>query len=360
MAENRFIVYYQTLGPFDIRLLGEIDLSPDSTRLDLESIKSLNALIIYFRRIILNSYSRTEHRGKKRKEVFKKLNEDFTLPSPSKTVMEVIRLCRSDTSSLNEIAERIQTDPALSAEIIKYANSAFLSTGIQVVSVHKATVKLGMKTVVNLALGFSLLSSNKAGACENFDYPRFWRTSLAEALAARELARRDRDFDPDELFVCALLAHMGNLSFATLFPEDYGRMLENQPVNSPAKDLELEKFGIDSSELTVELFLNWGLPARYALAAGFHEDLGYVELGTGTTRRAAVLLFLAHTIAQMCQSDKAQPELLNRVLDTAKEYAVDLGDFCETFAAIVGSWHEHGRLFEIATSECYTYSSGDH
>ncbi len=305
--------------------------------------------------ILTSDGGRMESREKKRKEVFSKLNEDFSLPSPSKTVMEVIRLCQSDTSSLNEIAEHIQTDPSLSAEIIKYANSAFLSTGIQVVSVHKATIKLGMKTVVNLALGFSLLSNNKGGACEHFSYPLFWRTSLAEALAARELARKDKGFDPDELFVCALLAHMGNLSFATLFPEAYGRMLENQPANSPPKDLEREEFGIDSGELTVELFLNWGLPARYALAAGFHEDLGYVELGTGTTRRAAVFLFLAHTIARMCQSNKAQPLLLNKVLDTAKEYEVDIGEFSETFAAIVESWHEHGRLFEITTNKCYSY-----
>lgn len=303
----------------------------------------------------MNKNSSQKQREERRKEVFNKLKEDFKLPSPSKTVMEVIQLCNSETSSLGDIAERIQTDPSLSAEIIKYANSAFLATGIQVASVHKATVKLGMKTVVNLALGFSLLSGNKIGTCDRFSYPLFWRTSLAEALAARELARRTKEFDPDELFVCALLAHMGNLSLATLFPEAYGKMLESQPANNPPKSLERAEFGIDSAEFTVELFLNWGLPAHYALAAGFHEDLGYVELGTGNTQRAAVLLFLAHTIAQMCQSSEAQPQLLNIVLDTAEQFGVDIGEFGDTFSAIVESWHEHGRLFEITTKECFAY-----
>lgn len=74
-----------------------------------------------------------------------------------------MRLCHSETTSLADIAQVIQTDPALSAELLKYANAAFLSTGIQVASVQKATVKLGMETVVRLALGFSLLSHNKKG-----------------------------------------------------------------------------------------------------------------------------------------------------------------------------------------------------
>lgn len=58
-------------------------------------------------------------RESNRKKVFTKLDEEFKLPSPSGTALEVLRLCNNETSSLHEIAEIIQTDPALSAEIIK-------------------------------------------------------------------------------------------------------------------------------------------------------------------------------------------------------------------------------------------------
>lgn len=78
-----------------------------------------------------------------------------------------MRLCHSDTSSLNEIAQVIQLDPALSSEVLKFANSSFFDTGIQVASIQKATIKLGMKTVVNLALSLSLLSANKSGKCRD-------------------------------------------------------------------------------------------------------------------------------------------------------------------------------------------------
>ncbi|MEE4239919.1 MAG: HDOD domain-containing protein [Desulfopila sp.] len=303
--------------------------------------------------------SEMEQQEKRRKEIFARLNRDFKLPSPSATVLEVMRLCNSESSSLKEIADLIQTDPALSAEIINYANSAFLATGVQVASVQKATVKLGMKTVVNLALGFSLLSSNRIGKCAQFDYPLFWGTSLAEALAARELCSRYGNFDPDEIFITALLAHMGTLSMATLFPEEYATMLKDQAGNFPAKSREVEVFGIDRAEFTVELFLNWGMPAQYALAAGFHEDLGRVELGTGKVLQAATLLFLAHHIAALCQSTECQPETLKTILQTAEKYAVPITPFSELFDTIVTSWHEHGRLFDITTQDCYSYNEDD-
>lgn len=293
---------------------------------------------------------------KRRREIFTRLKSEFTLPSASGTVMEVMRLCNSESSSLNELAETIQTDPSLSVEILKYANSAYLSTGIQVASVQKATVKLGMKTVVVLALGFSLLADNRLGACAGFDYPLFWRKSLAEAIAARELARLNKGLDPDELFICGLLSHMGSLSLATMFPDKYGELLLSKAAEKSLMVHEFDEFGIDSAELTSELFFEWGLPVQYALAAGFHEDLGDVELGSEATLQTAVILYLAHQIAQMCQNMEPQPDLLDKLKTTAEKFDIEIGVFSETFNAIVESWHDHGKIFDISTKECYLYS----
>lgn len=303
-----------------------------------------------------NTYEELEKRELARKEIFIQLSADFTLPSPSNTVIELMRLCNSDTSSLNDIADLIQADPALSAELIKYANSSLMSSGVQVASVHNATVRLGIKNVVNLLLGFSMLSNNRAGSCKNFDYPLFWKTSLAQALAAYEIAKLNKEFNPDELYVCGLLSHIGKLSLATIFPNEYEKILVDQPPNTPMNSEELTKFGIDSAELTTELFLSWGMPANYALAAGFHEDYANLVLGSGQTQRLAVLLHIASSIAKMCQSDEPLFEVLESVMDTADKYEIDMGLFTETFQAIVNSWHEHGEMLAIQTSECYTYA----
>lgn len=291
-----------------------------------------------------------------RKDVFNKLRATKTLPTPSKTAVEVMRLCHSDSASLNDIAEAIQTDPSLSAELLNYANAAFLATGLQVASIQKATVKLGMKTVVNLAVCFSLVSANKSGQCKEFNYKNFWSTSLAQAIAAKTIADFSNEFDSDELFVTALLSHMGELALASLFPHEYAAILSNQPSREIRQNLERVQFGIDSAELTTELFLDWGLPAPYALAAGFHEDLDNVELGKAKTKKAAELLYLSYRIARLCHGAKPSLQLLEDIEDMANGFGVIKRDFCFIFDRIVERWHDWSEAFNITARECPPYN----
>jgi HD-like signal output (HDOD) protein len=290
-----------------------------------------------------------------RRDVFNKLSTTKKLPTPSKTALEVMRLCHSDTASLNDIAKIIQTDPSLSAELLKYANSAFLSTGIQVASVQKATVKLGMKTVVNLALCFSLVSANKNGQCQEFDYGNFWSTSLAQAIATKTIAGFGNEFDPEELFIAALLSHMGELALASMYPHEYAAILSNRPSREIRQNLERVQFGIDSAELTTELFLDWGLPAPYALAAGFHEDLGNVELGESKTKKVAELLYLSYRIARLCHGVRPSSQSIESIEDMANSFDVINGDFNSIFDTIVTRWQEWGKTFNIPTRQCPLY-----
>jgi HD-like signal output (HDOD) protein len=291
-----------------------------------------------------------------RREVFSKLNDTKKLPTPSQTALEIMRLCSLESTSLNEISQVIQTDPALSAELLKYANAAFLSTGIQVASVQKATVKLGMDTVVRLALGFSLLSHNKKGKCRAFPYDKFWSTALLQAIAAKTIAAVQREYDPDEIFVCGLLSHIGELSLASVFPNEYEEIIVGNPTILIRETMEKDKFQISSSELTTELFLDWGLPAHYALAAGFHMDLDYAELGIGMTQGIAELLNIAYRIADICRLPYPDPEILLELSKTAEKFGIAENDFGSIYDTVIQQWQEWGSLFNIKTQQCKTYS----
>lgn len=310
-----------------------------------------------------------------RKAVFKKLYQTTKLPTPSHTTLEIIRLCRSETSSLSDITRIIETDPALSAEMLKYANAAFLSSGVQIASIQKATVKLGLNNVIALALGLSLLAKNKKGKCRVFDYDLFWSTSLLQAIAAKSIASSEHQLEPEELFIGALLSHMGQLALASLFPKEYedilhafgfspcgewggaaaANTLADDPSNKLRKQLEKEKFQIDSSELTFELFLNWGLPTPYALAAGFYDDLDNFELGTGTTKKIAQLFHLSHQIAKICHHPQPTLKRLQDIESLAQEFDLGARDFSTVFDAIIGTWHEVGAIFKIGTKKCRLY-----
>ncbi|MCP4342726.1 MAG: HDOD domain-containing protein [Desulfobulbaceae bacterium] len=310
------------------------------------------------------------------KEIFAKLNKTKKLPSPSGTTLTVIQLCHHEETSLKDIADVIQTDPAFTAEILKYANSFFLSTGIQVVSIQKAVIKLGLRTVVNLSLGLSLLANNKKGKCRSFDYENFWSISLLQAIAAKHLAKAGKEVDPEEIFICALLSHMGQLALASIFPQEYGDLLHefgfkscgdreltlsynaasDLPPNLLRKSLEKEQFEIDNSELTVELFLDWGLPAHYALATGFHDDLDSAELGLGKTQKIADLLNLSRKFAEICFHVPITRFQLSVVEKSSEKFDITAGDFGTVFDTVLSQWQEFGEIFEIHTRPCPLYS----
>jgi HD-like signal output (HDOD) protein len=290
-----------------------------------------------------------------RREVFQTLQNSHQLPMPSQTALQVMRLCQNDATSLEDIAQVVQADPALSAEVLKYANSAFLATGVQVASIQRAAVKLGMKTISHLALCFSMLAANRQGSCRAFDFERFWSISLARAIAGKTLASHVKGSDPDEMFTCALLSHMGELVLASVFPDEYEIILAEDASGETRKTMERMRFAIDSAELTAELFLDWGLPATYALAAGFHEELDTSELGESTTRNVAELLNLSCRLAALCSGDRPTAPWFEATEKLAQA-VTRKDDICPmVFDTVVEQWHEWGKAFAIATTACPSY-----
>src|SRR5512143_1160836 len=183
------------------------------------------------------------------------------LPSPRGVALAVLELSRRENATLCEIARVVQTDPALSGRLIKLAN-----TGSRiprpVVSVQEAVARQGMATVRQLALGFSLLDQFRAGACESFDYQAYWSHSLLMGLAMQALGERVRVAAADELFVCGLLAQVGQLALATAYPDEYNAVLaEHHAV--PAQPLAAQErahLETDHNELGIVMMTDWGMP----------------------------------------------------------------------------------------------------
>ncbi len=80
------------------------------------------------------------------------------LPSPKGVALAIMEICRRDDARIDEIARVVQTDPALSSRLLQLANTAAANTtGRPFVAVSEAVMRLGMSTVRQLAVGFSLV-----------------------------------------------------------------------------------------------------------------------------------------------------------------------------------------------------------
>ncbi len=290
-----------------------------------------------------------------KRKIIDQLRESKKLPTPSRVALEVMHLCQSEDASLADITRIIETDPALTAELLKYANSTLMGSQNPVLSIHRAAVRLGLSNVVNLVLSFSLLSQNQTGRCKTFNYPRFWARSLAQAVAARSIAEVQGKYDPDELFVCGLLSHIGELAMASAFPPEYAQIFSQELSRSQQVARENEIFGYDHNEITAELLLDWGIPEEFAQGVGLHERYQLDSIVNRRVAELAGLLHLAQQIAEICLLEIPQSTTLLSVEGLAAKFSITADTFSTFFDQIVAKWQECSHIFQLPTQQCPLY-----
>lgn len=272
------------------------------------------------------------------------------LPSPRGVALAIMELSRRDSATLGEIARVVQTDPALSSRLIKLANAATLISR-PVVSVQEAVVRQGMNTVRQLALGFSLIDQYRSGACQAFDYQRYWSHSLLMALTMQALGGRVHVAAQDELFVLGLLAQVGKLALATLYPKDYSEILLTYHTCPDTSLIEHERgrLATDHIELGVAMMTDWGIPRVFTVPLTHYENPD--DLGPPCDSRSTSLMLmlrLAHRLADLGLAEaNARPALARDWIEKAIGLdlkAEDAGTFID---AVIASWQEWSKLLNI-------------
>nr|WP_050416769.1 diguanylate cyclase [Azoarcus sp. CIB] len=282
---------------------------------------------------------------------FEQIRASGDLPSPKGIALAVIRLTRQQDVSTAELARVIGADPAFVGRLIKAANGLVAFSRRPVASVHEALMVLGLPAVRTMVLGFSLLSHYRRGACQAFDYNRFWSVSLARALAAQVFAERTRAAPADELFAVGLLGSVGELSLATLYPAEYAAVLEaaSRPGAAPLLELEQAEFAMNHRELTGAMLEDWGLPRIFIDAVAQSHDPDETHLADGSrARRMLQVLVAARCVAEICVSDDAARNALAATLfaEGARlgiERECIVAD-CERIAAL---WVEWGGMLQL-------------
>lgn len=289
--------------------------------------------------------------------ILTELKASGKLPSPAGVALGILELARDPHSSTEDIHDVLKGDPSLSGTILKYANSAASGCREEVSNVNDALVRLGMKMVQQLCLGFSVLSTNRDGHCEGFDYSRYWARSLARGVGAQVLSATIRVVNPEEGFTCGLLMDIGGLALASVYPADYTRVLQEWNGGSAAElsRLESREFSIQRREVTRALFEDWRLPEYFGAASLLldREELPTAPLDRAALsreRQLAYLLTVAELAADICLADDLQQDrLVLQYLGVGAALGVPENEWMETHDLIRAEWERMGRVLEIET-----------
>jgi putative nucleotidyltransferase with HDIG domain len=217
----------------------------------------------------------------------------FDVPTLPAIVMQALTALQDPRSDAKLVQDVIARDPAISAKLLRVANSAFFGFSRQVATVADAVRVLGFTNVQGIILGVGAFDAFRT---ERLNLREFWTHSIATATAARALAPRVK-CSPDEAFTAGILHDIGKLLFAVQAELGYQRVLD---LENEAKvtGLEAERtlFEFTHPEVGETVAERWDLPARYVRAIAHHHE----PSGAGDERTFCALIGLADEAAHAC------------------------------------------------------------
>lgn len=288
------------------------------------------------------------------------LKSSGQLPSPKGVALAIMEICRKEDISTDAIARLVQADPALSARLLRLANSAASNiSGRPVASIPDAITRLGLSTVKQVAMGFSIVDQYREGPCSTFDYTRYWSHSLLMAVAMQTLGAIGRLGSPDELFVCGLMARIGCLSLATAYPTQYAELLEKHTNDEQLAALERQHMQADHNDFTAAIMTDCGIPSTLVEPVFYHENPGASGFIEGTRPYQLVhLIYHAKRLADMgVGSEVERSGIISELMLMGSKLGLDAVGLGSLVDRIIAQWHEWGELLKVPSNILPTFAA---
>jgi len=209
------------------------------------------------------------------------------LPLLPEAVARLSVLLQDDTATAEDFEKAVRTDPVITANLLRSANSVF-SQGIEPVStVRQAVARIGLKRVFDVAVGSSVrrtLPKRIPGYGLSADV--FWAHCTATAVYAEALASECSLPCKDAAFLSGLLHDVGKLVIGNFLAEvtpeadwwTFGTAQEERKL-----------LGSNHCDVGKEIAIRWHLPASVVDTCRWHHEPAAMPPGVDASLIGAVL-----------------------------------------------------------------------
>ncbi len=284
----------------------------------------------------------SDQRGTSRKQALLSLAR---VPALSPTATQLLGRLARRHCEVHELADLIERDPLLSAQILAIANSAAFGRTHQISSIKHAIAMIGMGAVRKFALARSISNLfGKRKIAPSFSITRFNLHSVATGMFL-ELLREDVPLeDAEDAFLAGLFHDVGKLVIAVAMPKEYEDILTLTALTcEPVLEAERRLLGTDHAELSAMAVDYWDLGEGIRAAAAWHHQpdqspapLGKISLALAVSKVDAVVNATGMSLLPAPPIEKEVPPL------TFEGFSLDQDSLFERFAV---EWTSAGAMF---------------
>ena len=198
-----------------------------------------------------------------------------TLPSVPTIYMELQEKIADPAVELNDVAEIISKDMAMTAKILQLVNSAFFGLFQKVETPLRAVSLLGLDTIKSLALGVQIFSDKSLSTNAQL-VDELWRHSMQVGAFAKKITYAetgDNEAASEALFA-GILHDIGKLILLTKMEKKYAEVITAaESQSSTMFDAEKKILNSSHCEMGAYLIGLWGFGTDVIEAIGFHHQL---------------------------------------------------------------------------------------
>ncbi|TVQ99445.1 MAG: HDOD domain-containing protein [Desulfovibrionales bacterium] len=190
------------------------------------------------------------------------LSQVRRVPMLSGTVQEGLRLLQDPQVDMGSLAQALQHDPGITANILRLVNTPYFGSVNRVNNLRDAVVRLGAKRISHLLLTVAV-TPRISGELAGYDQApcTLLEQSLSIAVAAELTAAELCITAPPHTFTAGLLANIGKIVINQFLHGEYEQVnTQVEQENLSFEAAERNVLGVDHPEIGAELLAFWNLP----------------------------------------------------------------------------------------------------
>ena len=258
-------------------------------------------------------------------------------PCPQ-VALDVLAIAHEEECSISKLAEKIERDPILTANMLHMANSAYFGHMKKISSVNDIIVRLGLESVKIIAITSAsiglLKSAQEAYALES---GQLWQHSYATAILSSIIGRYAKVKDTPSLYTAALLHDIGKTVLNPhLQAESYNH--PEVPAVLPAMVREQQLLHTDHARVGMALLEKWGVPEAISVPVGMHHLVDQPK----AQRLGAKIVHLANALTHLTSLEGESTDFFFDVLayEDKKETLPEVPHFEKNMRIIIEEFVE--------------------